>query len=138
MLRAVISRRSTRSLTCRLLAVVLLCAQWALAHACPGAAAMSVAHTMPAGASMADCDGTMMDDAADAGPSALCAEHCHQGQQSDAVPVLDIPPVDLAILYPLPPPRAVIAAQAQQVATPADALGPAPPPHEIAHCCFRI
>lgn len=137
MLRPVTSDRTVRSLLCRFLIGVVLCAQWAVAaHACPGAPAMTAARTMQAAAAMADCDEMIA--APDSGASNLCAEHCRQGQQSDAVPAITVPAAVLATLYPLPAPGAVLLTRAERLAAPADALGPAPPPHEIAHCCFRI
>ena len=140
-----IHRRSTRNLLCRLFVGVLLYAQLAVAaHACPGPAAMALAmrdgmamNHAPAASheAMPGCDS--MPALGDTGSANLCAEHCHQGQQSDQVQSAAVPPVVFTSLYPLPlPPQ--LAPPRRPAAFSADALAAAPPPHAILHCCFRI
>ena len=126
---------------CRALIGVVLLAQLAVsAYACPGvssAAGMSVANAAAAATShrMPDCDG--MTAAMDPAFAALCAEHCHQGQQSDNAVTLAVPAPQLIALYltPLAPepglaPRPAAAFSGARVAV--------FPPHAILHCCFRI
>ena len=130
-------RRSTRNLLCRFFAGVLLYAQLAVAaYACPGPAAMATPHdTGTASAPMPGCD-AMMTSSADAGASNLCAEHCHQGQQSDHVQTVSVAPAVFAGTYPLPLAPA-LAVPLRAMAFSADARAAAPP-HAILHCCFRI
>jgi hypothetical protein len=112
---------------------VLLLAQWLVAaHAC------TVSWVRPAGvaeAVVSHCDAMAAPDPA--GPSSLCAEHCHQGQQSDQVPVLALPAAVLAEAYPLPAPRDMAVRTVPRAHAP-DALAAPPPPHAVLHCCFRL
>lgn len=143
----------TRSLlrtVCRVLIGVVLMAQLAVsAYACPGLAASKLqvpyvdavdvmqphaADGVVAG-QMVNCEemAGMMDPSF----SNLCAEHCHQGQQSDHAATLTVPAVFLTALYltPLAPePTAVPRPAADAVS----ALAAATPPLAILHCCFRI
>ena len=135
---------------CRLLAAVLLLTQLMVsAYACPGlpqalnaATQAAVAHDGPPapptalqpaehGAACAD-----MHMPADAGFANLCAEHCHQGQQSDAPPLPPLPVVLFAALYLLPTGAPPTAAPARPDVNPARAA--TAPPLAILHCCFRI
>lgn len=66
----------------------------------------------------------------------LCAEHCHQGQQSDHAATLTVPAAMLIALYttrlasePAALPRPAADATSAMVA--------ASPPLAILHCCFR-
>lgn len=137
---------------CRWLIGVVLLAQLAVsAYACPGLLS-GVAMDMPA-----STEAAASDDAGAAAPMSvsnaincddmsgamdqlhpnLCAEHCHQGQQSDHSATLNVPAVVLAALYltPLAPEPAAAPRPAADVAS---ALVAASPPHAILHCCFRI
>ena len=130
------TRRSFRSLLCRFLIGTLLCAQWAIAaHACARAGAMTAMKPMPAVVAMTDCD--MAVQPADAGVPHVCAEHCRQGQQADAVPAAALPAAVMVSLYPLPAP-VVLAASCTGEATPVATLGPAPPPLELTPGRLRI
>lgn len=143
------SRHFLRSI-CRMLIGVVLLAQMAVsAYACPGLAAskmqMSPATAVAsdqAGVSddgavqtMANCDD--MAGAMDPSFANLCAEHCHQGQQSDQAATLTVPAALLSALYitPLAPEPA---ASPRPAADATSALVAASPPHAILHCCFRI
>ncbi len=120
--------RPFRNALCRFMAVVLLCTQLAVsAFACPGAQAMTTA-TMP------DCPGMAGDTST---PSALCAAHCQQGQQSDQAQVAALPAVVLARSYTLPAPVEA-GAPTQRFTARHSAIAPADPPHAILHCSFRI
>ena len=147
---------------CRTLIGVVLFAQLAVsAHACPALssaatmtprmalpavpdagpidAAMASAATVATGA-MADSQATRCEDMTgpiDAGFANLCAEHCHQGQQSDHAPALSVPAAMRSALYitasapePMIAPRPAAAAPS--------ALAAASPPLAILHCCFRL
>ena len=131
-------------MVCRALIGVVLLAQLAVsAYACPGqpfAAAAAMNMTIDGGAAapsrpMPDC----ADMAASMDPefAALCAEHCHHGQQSDHAATLNVPVPCLSALYatPLAPePGSAL----RPAAAAAGALAGAFPPHAILHCCFRI
>jgi hypothetical protein len=120
--------RPLRNTLCRFMAVVLLCTQLAVsAFACPGPQAMT-AVAMPGCPDMA---------VEAASPSALCAAHCQQGQQSDQTQVPALPAVVLARLYTLPEPVEP-GVPALRVTAPQSAFAAADPPHAILHCCFRI
>lgn len=143
------SRRFLRSI-CRMLIGVVLLAQMAVsAYACPGLAASkmqmspsaAVASDQPgvsgsaAVQAMPNCDD--MAGAMDPSFANLCAEHCHQGQQSDQAATLTVPAALLSALYvtPLAPEPA---AAPRPAADATSALVAASPPHAILHCCFRI
>lgn len=144
---------------CRALVGVVLFAQLAVsAYACPGMAS-AVAMKMPMSATApADVDAHATPAAAPAlqamncedmagpmGPMGpmdptfanLCAEHCHQGQQSDQTATLAVPAVLLTALYTTP-----LAAEHCAAPRPAAAAtcagAAASPPLAILHCCFRI
>ena len=139
------STRLLRSV-CRALIGVVLLAQLAVsAYACPGvssAAGMRMASGAGAGAvavatsnPMPDCEG--MTAAMDPAFAALCAEHCHHGQQSDHAATLAVPAPMLTALYQTPPaPEPGVAPRPAAAST--SALAAAFPPHAILHCCFRI
>lgn len=132
-----LSHAWSRSIS-RLLIGVLLFAQLAVAgHACPS---MAPAH----GPAMVLADESAAAhpccDPAGADASALCAAHCHAGQQNadtaSSLPVVQGLPVALYTLRPEPrltPPGAggpSPAAGACQVLSPE-------PPHALLHCVFR-
>ena len=146
-----LSRASSKSIG-RLLIGVVLFAQLALAsYACPGlkgteskasastTAAMQVAAAdvavvtqptgMPPGCAQMDPDA----------PN-LCAEHCHQGQQS--ADTANMPAVGLGIptlLYSLPLEPQHSLGSGRSCPAPDAWLHAAPePPHAILHCVFRI
>ncbi len=139
--------RSFLRSVCRVLIGVLLMAHIAVAaYVCPGLSSgakmvgpMSSATTLDGAvkalADAGDCAG--MASAMDPAFANLCAEHCHQGQQSDQVATLTVPAAMLTALYitPLAPepfvaPRLAAAAMS--------ALAAASAPLAILHCCFRI
>ncbi|RTL45523.1 MAG: hypothetical protein EKK53_06320 [Burkholderiales bacterium] len=145
------SRRFLKSV-CRWLIGVVLLAQLAVsAYACPGLVS-GVAMNMPASteaaasgdagasASMSVSNGVNCDDmggAMDQAHPNLCAEHCHQGQQSDQTATLNVPAAVFAALYfTLLAPEPAAAPHPAADAT--SALVAASPPHAILHCCFRI
>lgn len=120
--------RPFRNALCRFMAVVLLCTQLAVsAFACPGPQAMNTV-AMPGCPDMAGDMST---------PSALCAAHCQQGQQSDQAQVPAVPAVVLARSYTLPEPVET-GVPTQRSAALHSAIAPADPPHAILHCSFRI
>ena len=120
--------RRFRNALCQFMAVVLLCTQLAVsAFACPGPQAMSTV-AMPGCPDMAD---------AASSPSALCAAHCQQGQQSDQAQVPAEPAIVPARSYALPEP-AEPGLPAQRFIAAHGAFAAADPPHAILHCCFRI
>lgn len=140
--------RSFLRLVSRLLIGVVLLAQMAIsAYACPALAVTKAQMLLVAAGDQPvvsnDAGVQAMTDCADmAGgmdPSFpnLCAEHCHQGKQSDQAPTLTVPAVLLCALYvtafALEPPTALGPA-----ADATSALVAASPPHTILHCCFRI
>lgn len=141
------TRSFLRSISPLLIGVVLLAQMAISAYACPGLASAKTQMASPvtagqsgmsddaAAQTMANCDGM----AAGMDPSFanLCAEHCHQGQQSDQAATLSVPAVLLSALYvtPLAPEPA---AAPRPAADAASALVAASPPHTILHCCFRI
>lgn len=147
------TRRFLRTV-CRALIGVVLMAQVAIsAYACPGLSAGAATMTMPvsAQASMdADTDKALkaaagqqnmncedMVGAMDPSFANLCAEHCHQGQQSDHAATLTVPEALLTALYVTPPaPGPSIAPR--PAANAINALAAASPPLAILHCCFRI
>lgn len=143
------SRHFLRSI-CRVLIGVVLLAQMAVsAYACPGlsgpkmqmsqaAAVAGDQSGMPDGhatQAMANCDD--MVGAMDPSYSNLCAEHCHQGQQSDQAATLTVPAALLSALY-VTPRAPEPAAVPRPVADATSELVAASPPHAILHCCFRI
>lgn len=120
--------RRFRNVLCQFMAAVLLCTQLAVsAFACPGPQAMSPV-AMPGCPDMAGDTST---------PSALCAAHCQQGQQSDQAQVPAVPAVVLARSYTLPAPVEA-GVPTQRFTALHSAIAPADPPHAILHCSFRI
>jgi hypothetical protein len=138
---------------CRALIGVVLLAQLAVsAYACPGltaAGGMAMQMSSPAATDPQPIDTAMaatgqaamncedMAGAMDSSFANLCAEHCHQGQQSDHTATLTVPAALLTALYftslapePVAAPRPAADASSALVA--------ASPPYTILHCCFRI
>lgn len=144
-------RQILRSI-CKLLVGVLLFAQLAVsAYACPGFAMLATAsasaqagdnssgasdsNAAVANQAMTPCQemaGTM-----DPSFANLCAEHCHQGQQSDHATTLALPAVLLTALYLMPAATEPPVAQRPPAQT-LSALAEATAPLAILHCCFRI
>ncbi len=128
---------------CRALIGAVLLAQLALsAYACPGMSAVApseVGSTTAAAPLTMNCEDMAgpMDAAMDADYPNLCAEHCHQGQQSDQAATLTVPPALLTELYITPPAFQPIAAP-RPAAAATRAGAAASPPLAILHCCFRI
>lgn len=135
------STRLLRTIARALIGVVLLAQLAVSAYACPGVAS-AAGMTMASGAGVAatnnpmpDCEG--MTAAMDPAFAALCAEHCHQGQQSDHAATLAVPTPVLTALYQTPPaPEPGVASRPAAAST--NARVAAFPPHAILHCCFRI
>lgn len=136
---------------CRVLIGVVLTAQMAVsAYACPGLATTTAMPTPPvasvSGEQKAVVDRAAVQQAVDCAdmmaamdPSfaKLCAEHCHQGQQSDHAATLTVPAALLTALY-ITPLASEPAAVPHPAADAASALVAATPPLAILHCCFRI
>ena len=138
---------------CRTLIGIVLFAQLAVsAYACPGVTAaggMAMQVPSPAATGPRPADTTMavtgqaamtcedMAGAMDTSLANLCAEHCHQGQQSDHVATLTVPAAVLTALY-LTPLAAEPVAAPRPAADATSALVAASPPYTILHCCFRI
>ena len=138
---------------CRALIGVVLFAQLAVsAYACPGLTAAggmamrmssrAATDAQPTDTAMAatgqaamNCDD--MAGAMDSSFANLCAEHCHQGQQSDHTATLTVPAALLTALYitPLAPEPVAVPHPAADATS---ALVAATPPYTILHCCFRI
>ena len=129
-----LSRALSKSIG-RLLIGVVLFAQLAVAsYACPGLKGIGVmeiggtsAAALPAGCEQMDPDATN-----------LCAEHCHQGQQSaDTASALMVGVGASTWLYSLPlEPQPSLGSG---WSFPAAGLHAVPePPHAILHCVFRI
>ena len=145
-------KRSFLRRVARLLIGMLLLAQITIsAYACPGLAtdaatkvAMSVAAAVNDGAGQAsafpvqqmpNCEDMM--GSMDPSFANLCAEHCHQGQQSDHAATLNVPSVVLTALYFAPlAPELIVALRPS--ADRASARAAAAPPLAVLHCCFRI
>ena len=120
--------RRFRNALCQFMAVVWLCTQLAVsAFACPGPQAMTNV-AMPGCPDMAGDLST---------PSALCAAHCQQGQQSGQAQVPAEPAVVLARSYTLPE-SVEAGVPTRRLAALHSAIAPADPPHAILHCSFRI
>ena len=140
---------------CRVLAGVVLFAQFSVAtYACPGLEGMMAMASKAAMATPPGVDSTGASDGAhasmppgcdqmDAGPTNLCAEHCHQGQQSaDTAAVPEVAVGVPAVLYSLPfePQHApdALGSRRSRPAFGADLAAAPEPPHAILHCVFRI
>lgn len=131
---------SLKELICRVMIGVMLLAQISIAaYACPGLASsmamQSDSTAMPV--DMADCDQMPeMTASMDKALPNLCAEHCHQGHQSDQTQVPALPAVALISLYTV---DQIVCTS--ELAWPTLAqyvpLAAAPPPLSILHCCFR-
>lgn len=123
---------------CQFMAGVLLFAQMSIAaYACPGLTASIApqANVSAMPADMVGCD-QMMAHGDKALPN-LCAEHCHQGQQSDQTQVPALPAMLLISLYTID--SMVTAIQSQQPGLSEHVPLAAPPPAlSILNCCFRI
>ena len=143
--------RSISKTISRLLIGVLLFAQFAVAsYACPGLKGLKSTVTDGAGAVILSAapEATRAQPAAmppgcdqiDPDAANLCAEHCHQGQQSAdtaAAPVvgLGIP----TFLYSLPLQQQHSLGSGRSFPASDSRLDAAPgPPHAILHCVFRI
>ena len=142
---------------CRALIGAVLLAQMAVsAYACPGllagnATKMPMAAAAPAGTDSTaaetakaaplpmNCDDMRKDMSMPMDPEFpnLCAEHCHQGQQSDQAATLTVPAALLTELYVTPPAPEPSTAP-RPAAAAARAADAASPPLAILHCCFRI
>ena len=138
---------------CRALIGVVLFAQLAVsAYACPGLTAaggmaMQVSSTAatdphPTDAAMAATGQAAMNcedmaGAMDSSFANLCAEHCHQGQQSDHTATLTVPAAVLTALYltPLAPEPVAVPRPAADATS---ALVAASPPTTVLHCRFQI
>ena len=142
--------RALRQSVSRLLIGVVLFAQLAVAgYACPGLKVMgSVGNGGAATAMLGVVTDTAAEPAAmppgcdqmDPNAANLCAEHCHQGQQS--VDTATVPAVGLGVptfLYSLPLEPQRSRGFGRSFPAPDARLDAAPePPHAILHCVFRI
>ena len=142
--------RSLRQSVSRLLIGVVLFAQLAVAsYACPGLKVMdSVGNGGAATAMHWVVTDTAAEPAAmppgcdqiDPNAANLCAEHCHQGQQSaDTANVPAVSPGIPTFLYSLPlePQRSLGSGRSFPAPDAWWAAAPEPP-HAILHCVFRI
>jgi hypothetical protein len=134
--------KAVKQLICRLMIGVMLLTQIGIAaYACPGLASSTAmqsdatANSMPP--DMVGCDqmaGSM--GSRDKAFPNLCAEHCHQGNQSHQTQVPVLPAVTLISLYTVDQVvrtgEPAWSIQAEYVP-----LAAAPPPLSILHCCFR-
>ena len=146
-----LSRSLSKSIG-RLLIGVVLFAQLAVAsYACPSLKGMG---SMASGSAMTAMQVAAADvavvteptgmppgcDQMDPDAANLCAEHCHQGQQS--ADTASAPGVSLGIptlLYSLPLEPQHSLGSGRSSPAPDAPLGAAPePPHAILHCVFRI
>ena len=148
----ILSRALSKAFS-RLLVGVLLFAQIAVAgYACPqlsGMASMSEGKSAMVMVSASAPDSTAVSKSTDMPPGCdqidpnaanLCAEHCHQGQQS--ADRANVPAVSLGIptfLYSLPLEPQHSLGSGRSFPAPDARLDAAPePPHAILHCVFRI
>lgn len=130
--------KTLKQRVCQFMAVVLLFAQMSIAaYACPGLTVLMTPQTdvgaMPA--DMVGCDQMMAH--GDKTLPNLCAEHCHQGQQSDQTQVPALPAMLLISLYTIDPMVAAIQPQQPRLAEHVP-LSAHPPTLSILNCCFRI
>ena len=142
--------RALRQSVSRLLIGVVLFAQLAVAsYACPGLKVMgSVGNGGAATAMLRVVTDTAAEPAAmppgcdqmDPNAANLCAEHCHQGQQSAdtaSAPVVRLGIPTLLYSLPLEPQHSL--GSGRSFPAPDARLDAAPePPHAILHCVFRI
>ena len=142
----------------RLLIGVLLFAQFAVAgYACPGLKVMGPAGDgRAATATQAAVAGAAVEpsveptadlpsmspgcDQMDPTAPNLCAQHCHQGQQSaDTANVPAVGACIPALLYCIPPEPQRSLGSGRSLSAPDARWAAAPePPHAILHCVFRI
>lgn len=116
------SRNIARRLTACAAAFVIVLSQLAVAaHACVMPATPAAAAELSASARDCDCPTAAAESAA---ASALCKQHCENGQQNIVKPVaFDLPATLLVLAVPLPPTLAVA-----QTAIRPDYVAGAPPP----------
>lgn len=124
--------RSLRQWICKLMVGVILLAQMSIAaYACPGlGTSTGMSMDMPGCEQMA---GPM-----DKAFPNLCAEHCHQGHQSDLTQPPSLPAVALISLYTIDQASTDQAASSRLWHPEHVPLAAPPPPLSILHCCFRI
>ena len=140
-----LSRALSKSIG-RLLIGILLFAQFAVAgYACPGLKGMGSMANGGAGtvvlSAVAEPAGMPLGcDQIDPNAANLCAEHCHQGQQSAdtaSAPGLSLGIPTLLYSPPLEPKHSLGSGRSSPA--PDARLDAAPePPHAILHCVFRI
>ena len=144
--------RSLSNNVSRLLIGLLLFAQFAVAsYACPGLKGRGLVATGGTGNVMLSAVSGATPEAQlavmppgceqmDADSPNLCAEHCHQGQQSaDTVAAPAVSPLIPTLLYPLPLEPQHSLGSGRSLPAPDARLDAAPePPHAILHCVFRI
>ena len=150
------TRHFLRSVCRALIGAVLLAQMAVSAYACPGllsatAMKMPMAAAAPSGTDSSafatampaplpmNCDDMRKEMSMPMDPEFpnLCAEHCHQGQQSDQAATLTVPGALLTELYVTPPaPEPAVAPRPAAAA--ARAADAASPPLAILHCCLRI
>lgn len=123
--------RSLRQWICKLMVGVILLAQMSIAaYACPKVSA-------PAAMSMDMVGCEQMAGPMDKAFPNLCAEHCHQGHQSDMTQVPSVPAIALISLYTVA--QATVDQAPSRPWLPDHVpLAAPPPPLSILHCCFRI
>lgn len=125
--------RSLRQWICKLMVGVILLAQMSIAaYACPRTSAPT-AMSMD----MVGCEQMAGSIDMDKAFPNLCAEHCHQGHQSDMTQVPSLPAIALISLYTVAQATAGQASSGPWLPDPVPLAAP-PPPLSILHCCFRI
>ena len=142
--------RALRQAISRLLIAVVLFAQFAVAsYACP---ALKLMGSVGNGGAATAMHGVVADNAAepaamppgcdqmDPNAANLCAEYCHQGQQSaDTANVPAVSPGISTFLYSLPPEPLRSLGSGRSFPASDARLDAAPePPHAVLHCVFRI
>ena len=127
--------RDFKQMICRLMVGIMLFAQISIAaYACPAVSANAAAQAS-AMEGMVNCE--QMSGHADKTFANLCAEHCHQGQQSNHTQVPTLPAVLLVILYPVG--QTSSGSGPSRLALTTDpGIDEPPAPLSILHCCFRI
>lgn len=132
--------RATRLSVSRLLLIVLLFAQGAVAaYACPSLTAKIAATAVSQPVAMpVDCNHMGKMAAMDVDTPNLCLAHCQNGQQiSDPSDSPTMPPIVASVLVVALPDQAAFATAGRPYVS-ERITAAASPPHAILHCCFRI
>ena len=139
-----LSRAIRKSISLALMGVLLFAQLAVASYSCPRLGGMdpaSMAVSMPESMSESMSVGMAPGcDQLDPEAANLCAEHCHQGQQS--ADTAASPAVSAAIptlLYVIPTEPQHVPGSGRSAPAVGDSVAAAPePPHAILHCVFRI